>query len=48
MSPCDGGRPKNIFKYNITNFFCTPTDPVPPNGDPSEDAQASTGKLRKT
>ena len=38
----DGGRAKNL-QYD--QYFSTPTDPVPPEGDPSEDAPVSRGKL---
>jgi len=44
----DGGRPKILLKYKMRDKmrFFTPTDPVPPEGDPSEDAPVSRGKLR--
>ena len=34
------------FKIQSDKYFCTLADPVPPEGDPSEDAPASRRKLR--
>ena len=45
MSLCDGARPK-LFKIENNKYCCILTDPVPPEGDPSEDAPVSREKLR--
>ena len=40
MSLPDGGRPENVLRYKLNEkgkYFCSPTDPVPPEeSDPSK------------